>query len=139
MTAAESRIRDVDVAKAMMSYTKNNIRVQSAHRLCWLRQTRLLRAFCSSCSNVPFEGNWLPDLESARELDVMTNKWRTDTGLFESGISVFVHNMQKLPATHKKNALFGHFFMVYPRNKIAMCASELLSELSSCSAVKLEK
>lgn len=33
MTAAESRIRDVDVAKEMMSYTKNNILVQSAQAM----------------------------------------------------------------------------------------------------------
>ena len=33
MTAAESRIRDVDVAKEMMSYTKNNLLVQSAQAM----------------------------------------------------------------------------------------------------------
>lgn len=33
MTAAESRIRDVDVAKEMMAYTKNNILVQSAQAM----------------------------------------------------------------------------------------------------------
>jgi flagellin len=33
MTAAESRVRDVDVAKEMMSYTKNNILVQSAQAM----------------------------------------------------------------------------------------------------------
>lgn len=33
MTAAESRIRDVDIAKEMMSYTKNNILVQSAQAM----------------------------------------------------------------------------------------------------------
>lgn len=33
LTAAESRIRDVDVAKEMMSYTKNNILVQSAQAM----------------------------------------------------------------------------------------------------------
>ncbi|NTV90681.1 MAG: flagellin, partial [Clostridiales bacterium] len=30
LTAAESRIRDVDMAKEMMSYTKNNILSQAA-------------------------------------------------------------------------------------------------------------
>ncbi len=33
ITAAESRIRDVDMAKEMMSYTKNNILVQSAQAM----------------------------------------------------------------------------------------------------------
>lgn len=33
MTAAESRIRDVDVAKEMMAYTKNNILVQSSQAM----------------------------------------------------------------------------------------------------------
>ncbi len=33
MTAAESRIRDVDMAKEMMAYTKNNILVQSAQAM----------------------------------------------------------------------------------------------------------
>ncbi|WP_077612718.1 flagellin N-terminal helical domain-containing protein [Clostridium sp. Marseille-P2415] len=33
MTAAESRIRDVDMAKEMMSYTKNNILVQSSQAM----------------------------------------------------------------------------------------------------------
>ena len=33
MTAAESRIRDVDMAEEMMAYTKNNILVQSAQAM----------------------------------------------------------------------------------------------------------
>ncbi len=33
ITAAESRIRDVDMAKEMMAYTKNNILVQSAQAM----------------------------------------------------------------------------------------------------------
>jgi flagellin len=33
MTSAESRIRDVDIAEEMMSYTKNNILVQSAQAM----------------------------------------------------------------------------------------------------------
>jgi len=33
MTAAESRIRDVDMAKEMMAYTKNNILVQSSQAM----------------------------------------------------------------------------------------------------------
>jgi flagellin len=33
MTAAESRIRDVDMAKEMMSYTKNNILVQASQAM----------------------------------------------------------------------------------------------------------
>ena len=33
MTAAESRIRDTDMAKEMMSYTKNNILVQAAQAM----------------------------------------------------------------------------------------------------------
>ena len=33
ITAAESRIRDVDMAKEMMSYTKNNILIQSAQAM----------------------------------------------------------------------------------------------------------
>ena len=33
MTAAESRIRDVDMAKEMMNYTKNNILVQSSQAM----------------------------------------------------------------------------------------------------------
>ena len=33
MTAAESRIRDVDMADEMMSYTKNNILVQAAQAM----------------------------------------------------------------------------------------------------------
>ena len=33
MTAAESRIRDTDMAKEMMSYTKNNILVQASQAM----------------------------------------------------------------------------------------------------------
>ena len=33
ISAAESRIRDVDMAKEMMAYTKNNILVQSAQAM----------------------------------------------------------------------------------------------------------
>ena len=33
MTAAESRIRDVDMAKEMMAYTKNNILVQASQAM----------------------------------------------------------------------------------------------------------
>ena len=33
MTAAESRIRDVDMAKEMMTYTKNNILVQASQAM----------------------------------------------------------------------------------------------------------
>ena len=44
MTAAESRIRDVDMANEMMAYTKNNI-LYSPLRLCLLRQTRFRREF----------------------------------------------------------------------------------------------
>ena len=33
MTAAESRIRDTDMAKEMMAYTKNNILVQAAQAM----------------------------------------------------------------------------------------------------------
>ena len=33
ITAAESRIRDVDMAKEMMSYTKNNILVQASQAM----------------------------------------------------------------------------------------------------------
>ena len=33
MTAAESRIRDVDMAEEMMAYTKNNILVQSSQAM----------------------------------------------------------------------------------------------------------
>jgi flagellin len=33
MSAAESRIRDVDMAKEMMNYTKNNILVQSSQAM----------------------------------------------------------------------------------------------------------
>ncbi len=33
MTAAESRIRDVDMAKEMMNYTKNNILVQASQSM----------------------------------------------------------------------------------------------------------
>ena len=33
MTAAESRIRDTDMAQEMMSYTKNNILVQAAQAM----------------------------------------------------------------------------------------------------------
>ena len=33
MTAAESRIRDTDIAQEMMSYTKNNILVQAAQAM----------------------------------------------------------------------------------------------------------
>ena len=38
LTAANSRIRDTDMAKEMMEYTKMNVLVQSA-QLCWLKQT----------------------------------------------------------------------------------------------------
>jgi flagellin len=33
MTAAESRIRDVDMAKEMMNFTKNNILTQAAQSM----------------------------------------------------------------------------------------------------------
>jgi len=33
LTAAESRIRDVDMAKEMMQYTKNNILTQAAQAM----------------------------------------------------------------------------------------------------------
>ena len=51
MTAAESRIRDVDMANEMMAYTRNNIFLVQSSRLCLLRQTRSHREFFSCYSN----------------------------------------------------------------------------------------
>ena len=45
ITAAESRIRDVDMAKEMMAYTKNNILVQSAQAM--LAQANQVKSFTS--------------------------------------------------------------------------------------------
>ena len=50
ITAAESRIRDTDMAKEMMAYTKNNILVQSAQAMLAQANT-LPRAYCSCCNN----------------------------------------------------------------------------------------
>ena len=54
LTAAESRIRDVDMAKEMMDQTKNSFFLKQ-HKLCWLKQTNNHKVFYNFFVNQLFK------------------------------------------------------------------------------------